>query len=133
MAGARRFAADRWHARRLERKRKGDERPFAFFAFEHDRPIHQSASRRLMLRPRPEPPKRREMEASAWTKASKIAAFLSGAIPTPVSLTPISMTGRPPAYGLRERDRDRAAIGELDGVAEQVEHDLAQAQAVDVA
>ena len=48
------------------------------------------ASWRLIARPSPVPPKRRVVEPSSCTKASKIAAWFSGRMPVPVSTT--SMT-----------------------------------------
>lgn len=47
-------------------------------------PISATRSRAIVV-PRPVPPKRRLIEASAWTKGSKIRSRRSGAIPIPVS------------------------------------------------
>ena len=41
----------------------------------------------LMASPRPVPPYSRVVEVSAWVNGSKIMASLSGAIPTPVSVS----------------------------------------------
>lgn len=46
-----------------------------------------SASRRQMASPRPVPPYRRVVEASAWAKGSKSRSAVAGSIPTPVSVT----------------------------------------------
>ena len=50
-------------------------------------PPSARANLRLMVRPRPVPPKRRWTLLSACTKGSKISAALSGAMPMPVSRT----------------------------------------------
>ena len=58
---------------------------------------------------------------------SKIRSRSAGAIPTPVSVTVIDHVGTvDPGF-----DRDRAAVGgELDGVAQEVDHDLLEPQLV---
>ncbi len=79
-------------------------------------------------RPRPVPPYRRLVVPSAWRKASKMTSCWSGGMPMPVSLH-------------RESERRRAspgdtvsvtlaAVGELDGVGQQVLQDLFDALAV---
>ena len=89
------------------------------------------ASWRLIASPRPVPPKRRVVEPSSCTKASKIAAWFSGRMPVPVSIT--SMTsdhvrlGRIHAAGAHQHV---AAGGELERVRHQVHEDLANAQLV---
>ena len=40
-----------------------------------------------MVVPRPVPPKRRDVDSSAWVKLSKMRACASGAMPMPVSRT----------------------------------------------
>ncbi len=47
------------------------------------------AKPRLIVSPSPVPPKRRVVEASAWTKGSKIDSSLSAGMPMPLSLTSI--------------------------------------------
>ncbi len=51
------------------------------------RPPISSTSWALIVSPRPVPPKRRLVDASAWTKAPKICHCCSGAMPMPVSVT----------------------------------------------
>ncbi len=81
-----------------------------------------------MVRPRPVPPNRRVVEASAWEKASKMWSARSSGMPTPVSLTWISKLGavRPGALP-RDDHVDPAGLGELHPVAKQVDQDLAEA------
>ena len=91
------------------------------------RPPISSTSRAEMVRPRPVPPKRREVEPSACVNGSKIAASRSGAMPMPVSSTANSMLRAPvasPAPPAASRSVTRAALGELHRVAEQVHQHL---------
>ena len=53
----------------------------------HIRPPMSSASRLLMARPRPVPPKRRVVEASTWLKDWKSRPMPAGGMPMPVSFT----------------------------------------------
>ena len=53
----------------------------------HRRPCMRSTSREAMASPRPLPPKRRVIEASACSKTSKMAFCFSGGMPIPVSRT----------------------------------------------
>ena len=48
-----------------------------------------------IARPKPVPPKRREVELSTWLKESKICACLSGGMPIPVSRTEICNSTAP--------------------------------------
>ena len=84
--------------------------------------------RRLIARPRPVPPYLRVVEASAWVKALEQPAELLGrhadagvgARGTPRASPAVAVASR------RTCERDRAVLGELGGVAQQVEQDLAQ-------
>ena len=51
------------------------------------RPPISSTSSMVIASPRPVPPKRREVELSAWLKASKTSRCFSGGMPIPVSET----------------------------------------------
>src|SRR5262245_57557429 len=53
------------------------------------------ASLRVMARPKPVPPKRCAVEASAWVNSSKILACCSGVMPIPLSETATSIQSRP--------------------------------------
>ena len=89
------------------------------------------ASWRLIASPSPVPPKRRVVEPSSCTKASKIAAWFSGRMPVPVSTT--SMTSDHVRLGRIHAARAHqhvAAGGELERVRHQVHEDLADAQLV---
>ena len=86
--------------------------------------------RRLMASPRPVPPYLRVVEASACMKSWKSLAVCSAVMPMPVSATahrdpvPVSLTAP------RRSDRDQAALGELGGVAGEVEQGLAHARGI---
>ena len=84
------------------------------------------ASRRDTLRPSPDPPAR----AAAGlpnSNSSKTRSQASGSMPGPVSSTAIVSTSARHA----DVDADVALLGELGGVGDQVEDDLADAQLVD--
>ena len=70
-------------------------------------PFSSLAISRLIERPRPVPPKRREIEPSACWKASKISLSLSGGIPMPVSETAKSTA---PSLGGRHAQRHAAGV-----------------------
>ena len=74
------------------------------------------------------PPYLRVVELSAWVNASKDCALLLGGMPMPVSLTAKCRHDRSSPAELPTLDRDDhlALLGELDGVADQVDDDLAQ-------
>ena len=82
------------------------------------------ATRRAeMVRPRPVPPKRRVVEPSAWLKASKIIVLLVGR-DADAGVGDARRARSRFAAGLRQaRDAHEhfALVGELDGVADQVE------------
>jgi hypothetical protein len=89
-------------------------------------PPISSTSCLLIVVPRPVPPKRRVIEASAWVNGSKIACRRSGAMPMPVSFT-----SKVQLLALQlGAQGDAAFFGELDGVVEQVGQHLAHAQLV---
>src|ERR1044071_2085551 len=89
------------------------------------------ASWRLIASPRPVPPKRRVVEPSSCTKASKIAAWFSGRMPVPVSTTSITSDTQVSAGVDAARPPQRVAAGrELERVRDQVHEDLADAQLV---
>ena len=78
-----------------------------------------------IVRPSPVPPNRRVVEPSAWLKASKIVACLSAGMPMPVSVT--AKCSIEPVAGARvfaTLDQDVALLGELDGVADEVDEHL---------
>ena len=74
------------------------------------------------------PPYLRVVEPSAWAKASKISRCLSGGMPMPVSLTAKcrQTSSLRPATRCSTSHHHLAALGELDGVADQVDDDLPQ-------
>ena len=103
-------------------------------------PPSRCASSRLMASPRPVPPYLRAVPASACWNASKMIRCFSGGMPMPVSLTENSTTDgrlaqsrvvRSPAAG-RNADVQphAAAVGELEGVRQQVLQHLQQALGV---
>ena len=94
-------------------------------------PPMRSASSRQIARPSPLPPKRRVVDSSAWVKGSKIFSMVAASIPMPVSLTAISSSARPASAGIDiGLDDDFALNGELDGVAHEIHHDLANPQRI---
>ncbi len=77
------------------------------------------------------PPYLRVVEVSAWAKALKSFCCWSGAIPMPVSLTAKcrhDLLLRPRLHV--DPEHHLSPLGELDGVADQVDEDLAQAAGV---
>ena len=92
-----------------------------------DLPPISSTSWRVMASPRPVPPKRRVIDPSACSKARNRRSSAAGSMPMPVSITS-TRTAAEPSRDLAggEAQRDAAALGELDGVAEQVDQHLAQ-------
>ncbi len=58
-----------------------------------------SARRRQIASPRPVPPKRRVVDASAWENGSNNPSATFGSIPTPVSVTSKRTTTRSPSGG----------------------------------
>ena len=71
-------------------------------------PSINSARRRLIARPRPVPPYRREIDASTWLNDWKRRPIRSGGMPMPVSRTSTSIVHGPPA---RRRLRRLDATG----------------------
>ena len=72
------------------------------------------------------PPKRRVVELSACMNGSNSRARVASLIPMPLSVTVIFTERLPSASNrLSSADADEAAVGELDGVADQIEQDLA--------
>ena len=80
--------------------------------------------RRLIARPSPVPPYLRVVEASAWTKSWKSLPICSGVMPMPVSVTAIVTHSRPASMPRLRADGHRALLGELVGVAREVEQRL---------
>ena len=99
-------------------------------------PPCNSASRLLIASPRPVPPNRREIEASAWLNDWNSRPIRSGGIPIPVSRTATSisqcrLSSRPGDRRVShgppgDRHDDLARLGELDRIRQEVEDDLAQ-------
>ena len=91
-------------------------------------PPSSSASRLLMVRPRPVPPNCGVVEASAWVKGRKKRCHgLLGHADARVDDVELQHRSR---SGRRQEARDQphaADFGELDGVAHQVDQDLPQA------
>src|SRR5262249_1435391 len=81
------------------------------------------ASLRVMARPSPVPPYCRAVEESAWVNSSNSLACCSGVIPMPVSATaifdPIAAIDH-----LFDTQLNLALLGELAGIAQQIEQDL---------
>ena len=70
-----------------------------------------------MERPRPVPPKRRDMEGSAWEKGWKSRSMPEGGMPMPVSSDGKLQAGvAVPRQGAKT-DLHVAALGKLNGVA----------------
>ena len=97
------------------------------------RPPISSTSRDEIVRPSPVPPYLRVVELSACANGSKMALALLGGMPMPVSRT-VNCSARRPSSGwllsARRASDHFALLGELDGVADQVDEDLAQAARV---
>ena len=94
-------------------------------------PPIRATSRAAMVRPRPVPPYLRVVEVSSCSKARKIVSCLSGGMPMPVSRTvnrrPTLAARRPATSHVDFHAHDHLAlVGELDGVAHQVEQHLSQ-------
>ena len=84
-----------------------------------------------MASPSPVPPKRRVVEASSWANSSKIRAVVLGG-DADAGVGHLEAHAQPPAL-LRERHQAEghlAALGELDGVATEVDQHLAQAHGI---
>ena len=76
------------------------------------------------------PPNRWAVVASAWVNSSNSFACCSGVMPMPVSETDSSIQW-PPLLTLRPRSAHLALLGELAGIAQQVEQNLPQPHGVD--
>ncbi len=87
-----------------------------------------ATSREQMASPNPVPPCRRVGELSACSNARKTVSCLFSGMPIPVSVT-VQWRRTPSIVQLLDGDvQDHfARIGELDGIAHQIHHDLAQA------
>ncbi len=85
-----------------------------------------------MARPSPVPPYLRVVEPSACSNGSKIARRFSAGMPIPVSATEKRSEGDAlRREGLDvDRDGDLAMMSELDRVADEVDHDLAESARV---
>ena len=91
-------------------------------------PCMSSTMRLEMARPRPVPPYLRVVEESAWEKFSKILPSFSWGMPMPVSLTRKRRRAGGRVVGiLIDLDGEATGVGELHGVAEEVEENLAEA------
>jgi hypothetical protein len=84
-----------------------------------------AAGGRVMARPRPVPPKRCAVEASAWVNSSNSFACCSAVMPMPAighgDLDPVASVDE-----LSRPQRHLALLGEFAGIAQQVEQDLPQ-------
>ena len=97
----------------------------------HSRPCMRSTSREAMASPRPLPPKRRVIEASACSKTSKMAFCFSTGMPIPVSRTAKCKSTSPSDDSFApDVQLHFPAFRELDGIAHEVDHDLAQPIAI---
>ena len=91
------------------------------------RPSIISTRREAMASPSPVPPWRRVIEASACSNISKMAACLSAGMPMPVSLTQkCSAASVGDSDSARTSSTTSPLLGELEGVAHQVDDDLPQ-------
>ena len=91
------------------------------------RPPMSSTSLAEIVRPRPEPPNRRVVEPSACSNGWKIVSSFSTGMPMPVSATEKRRTALLVREFLEINGHENfAAFGELDGVADQVDQNLAQ-------
>ena len=93
-------------------------------------PPSTSTSRLLMASPKPVPPKRRAVEASACVNGSKTFAHCSSVMPMPESLTSNSSCGRGGPLAHANVHPHVPALGELDRVGHQVDEDLPQPRRV---
>ena len=99
-------------------------------------PPSRRAISRLIDRPRPVPPYLRPVPVSACWNGSKMTRSLSGGMPMPVSLTANATTrparprtgwsAAPAARGQPDVQADPAALGELEGVRQEVPQHLLQ-------
>ena len=92
-------------------------------------PPIRATSRAAIVSPRPVPPYFRVVEVSSCSKARKTRSCLSGGMPMPVSRTAKRRLHLPSGRGLAgdfHAHDHLALVGELDGVADQVEQHLAQ-------
>ena len=93
----------------------------------HMRPSIISTSCVEMVRPRPVPPYRRVVDASACTNAPKISHCFSSGMPMPVSRTvKRRRTSSVPRSSTDDVDADFAFVRELDRVAHEIEDDLSK-------
>jgi hypothetical protein len=92
-------------------------------------PSFISTSRRARVRPMPRPPRSRARLRSPWTNRSNTRPISSGGMPSPVSRT--STTAAPPSGRTETSIRPRGRRV-LQGVVEQVRHDLLDPGAVRV-
>ena len=116
-------------ARGFEGEREPERAPLPGFTLaRRSVPPIRSTSFLQIASPRPVPPKRRVVDASAWMKLSKRRACCVASMPMPVSVTskrtPIAVAM---LRFLADSEDDLAGVGELDRVAEQVDEDLADA------
>ena len=88
------------------------------------------ASLRVMARPSPVPPNRWAVVASAWVNSSNSFACCSDVMPIPVSEIDNSTQLRAVAYPAPAQ-RHLGLLGELAGIAQQVEQDLPQPHGID--
>ena len=91
------------------------------------RPPINSTRRLEIARPRPVPPYFRVVEASAWLNSVNSRVRASSPMPIPVSVTAIRSAASVSQHVPGHLDQDMPALGELDGVGHQVEHDLPDA------
>ena len=90
-----------------------------------------STSRLEMESPSPVPPYFRVVDVSAWENAWNSRALCSGVMPMPLSRTEnFSLTRSASCSSSADRHQHLAALGELDGVVDQVDQDLAEAQRI---
>ncbi len=89
--------------------------------------INADQTRTEIARPRPVPPYLRVVDASACVKALKMVANLSSGMPIPVSLTEKRSVTVMCGFRFAIHVQDNfALISEFDGVADQIEDQLAQ-------
>ena len=85
----------------------------------------------LMASPRPVPPNFRVVDASAWVKGWNKCDCSSLSMPMPVSCNEIfRWTSVALCASVSDLDEHVAALGKFDGVAQQVEEDLADASGI---
>ena len=101
--------------------------PWPAWLSSHSRPPISFTSWEQIARPSPVPPYFRVIERSACSKASKITCCFSGGMPIPVSETAKRELRLVLAASLGlHMKHNFSLLGELDGVANEVEDDLAQ-------